>query len=245
MLKKLPIIKRLYPSICKRWARLTWPGGYKLKAYNGLLLTLNHKNYIDRQIAFYGGYEQAQLRHLSAHMQKGCDLFIDVGANFGLYSLQIAKHNWALNIHAFEPDARNYAQFGGNMYLNKLSDKITLHRFAVSDKKGDLSFVIYPETSTGQTRVANQSEATTTLHATTLDDTFQLEGKRITIKIDIEGHELAALKGAERLLKNNQCFLQIESFPENAKAIEAFLRDYDYHLQHRIDDDYYFAIKRP
>ena len=77
--EKIPVVRRLYPSLMKRWARLTWTGGHKVKRYNGLLLLLNWHNYVDRHVGLLGGYERAQVAYFLAQMQKGCDVFIDVG----------------------------------------------------------------------------------------------------------------------------------------------------------------------
>jgi hypothetical protein len=43
------------------------------------------------------------------------------------------------------------------------------------------------------------------------------------------------------LLHSNDCFLQVECWPENAPAFIAAMKAERYHLVHRIDDDYYFA----
>ncbi|HRJ13020.1 MAG TPA: FkbM family methyltransferase, partial [Alphaproteobacteria bacterium] len=193
-LARLPIVKRFYPSLRKKWAKHMWPGGHKIIAYHGLRLIIHYRNYIDRQIAFYGGYEEAQVAYLLRAMrERTCDLFIDVGANFGLYTLQVAQSGAAAAVYAFEPDERNAAQLGGNLYLNRLTDKVTLSRQAVSAQSGELTFNLYPETSTGQTRAAEDGNAK--LMATTLDETFAITNKKLFIKIDIEGHELSALQG--------------------------------------------------
>jgi hypothetical protein len=83
-----------------------------------------------------------------------------------------------------------------------------------------------------------------TVRAVRLDDALQLSGHRIALKIDIEGHELAALEGMKGLLRDNDCFLQVESWPWNAQAFIADMCAEDYQLVHQIDSDYYFAPKR-
>lgn len=64
--EKIPVVRRLYPSLMKRWARLTWTGGHKVKRYNGLLL-LNWHNYVDRHVGLFGGYERG--RHVRLHRE--------------------------------------------------------------------------------------------------------------------------------------------------------------------------------
>lgn len=237
----VPVIKRLYPSLLKRWARLTWTEGHKVKRYQGLLWLLDWRNYVDRQVGLLGGYEKEQVAYLLSRMKPGCDVFIDVGANFGLYTLQVVKSGFAQEVHAFEPDPRNIGQLTGNLYLNNMTGAVNVHRVAVSDKPGRLSFRLAAGTSTGQNRVAADGDVV--VEATTLDQAFGCKGKSIFIKMDIEGHEAAALRGALRLLRENACFLQIESYESQRAEVETLLRELGYESVHVIGDDRYFARK--
>ncbi len=237
----LPVIKRLYPSLLKRWARLTWTEGHKIKRYAGLLWLLDWRNYVDRQLGLLGGYEKEQVAYLLSRMKPGCDAFVDVGANFGLYCLQVAKAGSAREIHAFEPDPRNIGQLTGNLYLNGMSGAVRIHGLAVSDSSGRLAFRLASGTSTGQNKVSADGEAV--VEATTLDAMFDWKGKSVFIKMDIEGHEMAALHGAENLLRENGCFLQIESYEGQRTEVEAYLGGLGYEPVHAIGDDRYFARK--
>lgn len=239
---KIPVLKRLYPSMMKRWAAVTWRGGHNIRPYNGLLWLLNWQNFVDRQIGLLGGFENAQWQYMLNAMREGGDAFLDVGANFGLYALQVAKEGNVKQIHAFEPDPRNIAQLSANLYLNRMTDAVVLHPVAVSDAEQYLSFNLCPDTSTGTTRVVEDGKGNASLKAIPLDSLFgEWQGKKIYIKIDIEGYEFAALSGARQLLKNNDCWLQIELFPENSERVIVYLRDLGYGCKHSIDCDYYFT----
>lgn len=233
--------KRLYRGLLKRWAALTWPAhGCKVKNYQNVQFLLNWKSLVDREVGLYGGYEKAQVAFLLSQMSQGCDLFFDIGAQFGLYSLQVVKSGLANEVHAFEPDLRNIAQMQGNLYLNKMTGVIQMHAVAVSDKNGMLEFDLCPDTSTDQSSVSSGGANTTALPAITLDASFDLKEKSIFFKIDVVGHELAVLKGAADLLQRNRCFLQVESTPQNAPNVMAFMKDLGYELINQIDRDYYF-----
>ncbi|MBU6476141.1 MAG: hypothetical protein KGQ70_09260, partial [Alphaproteobacteria bacterium] len=93
--RKIPVVKRLYPSLLKIWARLTWPEGYKVRRYKGVLFLLNYKNQIDRKIGLHGGYENEACATVFAEMEKGCDVFLDIGASIGVYALQAAQRGLA------------------------------------------------------------------------------------------------------------------------------------------------------
>jgi hypothetical protein len=165
---KSPIVKRLNRGFRRRYAKLTSVEGFKVKKYNVLLWLICYRNYVDRQIGFMGGFEKDQIRYLLTSMTKGCDVFLDVGANFGLYALQIAKSGLAHEVHAFEPDARNAAQLAGSLYLDKLTSKVRVHPVAVSDTAGYIPSELHPETSTGTTRVASTG-GNTVLEAVSLE----------------------------------------------------------------------------
>ncbi|MEA1938550.1 MAG: hypothetical protein U9N14_05630, partial [Pseudomonadota bacterium] len=93
MKHRIPFIKRWLPSARKAWARVFWPAGYKIVRTGPIHMLVNWNNFIDRQIAFYDDYEAAQWACMEKHLRalSPVDLFIDVGANIGFYSLRIAK----------------------------------------------------------------------------------------------------------------------------------------------------------
>ncbi len=241
MKSRLPILKRLLPSIKKKWAAIRHPGGFVILHRNGLALLLNHRNYVDRQIVFYGGYEREQIDFLLASMrERGADLFVDIGANFGLYALSVAHAGVCDRVIAFEPDPRNFNQLSGNLYLNRLETAIEVQKLAVTDINGTVHMDLYAETSTGQSRVSD-STSSVPVPAVRLDDFLSLDGMKIFMKIDVEGHELNVVRGMAALLRNNDCFLQIEAFDTTRDELSATMAEFEYRCLHRIGSDHYFA----
>jgi len=246
MVRYIPLFKRLYPSLLKRWAGLTWTGGYKVKRYKGSFLLLNYKNSLDRKIGLHGGHEMEQFAYFFSNMRKGCDIFLDIGANIGTYTLQAARLGSVKEIHAFEPDPRNYAQLMGNLYLNKCTDVIQAHALALSDASGYLSFEMGADHKPDLTKVSTAKSGTKKLMASTLDEFLpHCSGEKIFLKIDTEGHEREVLKGAVQTLKNNACFLQVEAWPSNAVMVTKELEALRYRCVHRIHNDYYFSAMEP
>jgi FkbM family methyltransferase len=249
---RIPVLKRLYPSLQKAWAFLTWTGGYQIKRYRGILFLLNYRNFVDRKIGLGGSYGGAVCINFLADMEKGCDLFIDAGASLGIYALQAAHRGLAGEIHAFDPDPRNYAQLMGNLYLNRFTDIIQAHQVALSDMSGTLQFEAAPEGKTNMTQVATPVSGVPGalghlvrgtgkicgLTARTLDEMFPYQGKKIFIKMHIQGHELEALKGAACLLRNNACFLQVSIWPEDQERVIQHLAAAGYRVV-RSSDTYY------
>jgi FkbM family methyltransferase len=238
---KLPILKRLYPSLRKRWAEIFWKDGFAVVRSNGALFLVNHRNFVDRQIAFYGDYEAEQTAYLTTAMgEHGCDLFLDIGANIGLYSIRAAMASHAKQTVAFEPDPRKRNQFAANILMNGLTDQIEVDPHAVSNRSGPVGFTFFPETSTGQSRV-DESGGTASVEAVRIDDVIDLKDGTIFAKIDIEGHEAAAVEGMAETIKANRVFLQIESFPEQLENLTNLLTRHGFTHRHGIGDDHFFA----
>ncbi len=237
----IPFLKRLVPSFGKLVARMTWPNGFALKPSRGSLFLLHYRNFVDRQIAFYDDFERGQLDFFLDEMAKlPGGIFLDVGANIGYYSILVAAKGLARRVVAFEPDIRNRYQMEANLLLNGLVGKVELVDRAVSEKTGVISFLHYDESVTGQSRVG-VGENAVELPCVALDDFLSLRGENLFLKIDIEGHEAAAIAGMKQLLAGNKVFLQVECFDEN---FEAFIREMaamGLHLVHAIGNDRYFS----
>jgi FkbM family methyltransferase len=60
------------------------------------------------------------------------DIFVDIGANIGLYSIYAASMTGA-RVYAFEPESQNYAELNKNIVMNGLSERITAYCLALSD----------------------------------------------------------------------------------------------------------------
>jgi FkbM family methyltransferase len=199
---------------------------------------VDSRNYVDRELAFYGDFEREQIAFLLTAMRRaGCDLFIDIGANIGLYSVLAAKV--AGRVVAFEPDERSLPQLRANLAMNCVSHVVDVQVTAISDRPAQLPFCRGPETSTGQSRVAESADMT--VPAARLDDILDVAGLTIFLKIDIEGHELRAIAGMGRLLTRNRCILQVESFGSNAADLAYVLAASGFRVIKNIGDEHFFA----
>ncbi|MCP4393554.1 MAG: FkbM family methyltransferase [Alphaproteobacteria bacterium] len=237
--RRIPILKRLIPSFLKRMGKLTWCGGYKIVRHKNMNFLLNINNMPDRYVAFHGGYETTQLDYFLSKMnEKKCDLFLDVGANFGLYTTYVACKINPSKIIAFEPDPKNYDQLRATLLVNDLSDAIDTRPLAISDEESTVYFACK---HTGVSQIVEDENQGTPIKAVNLDSELDIKNKTVFIKIDIEGHEFKALKGMSKTLQNNKCFLQIESFDDKATEIEKLMKSLNYKKCHQIQSDHYYS----
>lgn len=193
-----------------------------------------------------GGYE-TELQDLSSELLDGHTdgIVLDVGANLGSYVVPLAKRHQHLQFEAFEPQRIIYYQLCSNIFLNRLSN-VYAHQAGVSNEQRVTSYVLpnyAEETNIGafsidfDTRARDyevKSQGFTERMTIIPLDVMQYEKVRL-IKIDVEGHELAVLHGAEHTLReNNYPPIIFESwtwkFPEKRKAVFDHLEGLGYHI---------------
>jgi FkbM family methyltransferase len=193
-------------------------------------------------------YEPLQphlLMALASHF--GCTTFVDVGSNVGAYALLMSTLPTVTSIHAFEPSPETFAELSANVALNVVN--VQLHNKAVSDRPGVLAFGIVNSLS-GANSVIDPSlhrgfERTIEVEAVRIDDVLSEEGRRICIKIDVEGHEATALAGMTGLLSRNQIVLQVEDYNSDSDELDSILTPYGLHSLFRIGADRYFSNIKP
>jgi FkbM family methyltransferase len=155
-------------------------------------------------IAFAGFYELALTKMIAALAQRG-GLLVDVGANYGYFSLLWAAANPRNNVVAFEASPRNHAALIRNIDRNALTDRIAAESKALGRESGSMRFDTGPGEQTGWGGLSaepfgNGIEVT----VTTLDEAFPGEAEIAVLKIDVEGADTWVLEGARALLKGRR-----------------------------------------
>jgi len=172
---------------------------------------------VTREI-YYAGFDRKDCRILKRLVKPGA-VILDVGANVGYFSLLCAK--WILGrgaVHAFEPFPKTVRRFERNVELNPgLQPVVHLHRSALSDFIGTMGMKVPDQGNQG----CNFLNATggSSVDVTTLDSFCEKEQlSRIDIiKIDVEGSEIALLRGAEETIRRFRPVLMVEVNPSTLK----------------------------
>lgn len=136
-------------------------------------------------------------------VKKG-DVVLDVGAHIGYYTLLAAqKVGVRGKVYAFEPDPRNFALLSKNVQANGYTNVVLINK-AVSDirRKGRL---LVNAVNSGDNRVVTSAKSLSTIpiEMVRLDDFVPAKQVVNVIKMDIQGHEEHAVKGATRIIQNN------------------------------------------
>jgi len=134
---------------------------------------------------------------------------VDVGANIGLYSLALSS--LAKHVHAFEP-IPEVAAFIGRV----LPKNVSVHNIAVSDVVGEIDLYVPVHKgraisgyATVEKPKASSSDKCYRVSTTTLNTLIAHDIG--FVKIDVEGHELAILKGAQELVEQWRPTILIEA----------------------------------
>jgi FkbM family methyltransferase len=159
--------------------------------------------------------------------------FIDCGAYDGDTLDAMDSMNIAVNkIYAFEPDLQNFAKLADK--VKKRNTPTALFPCGVYSSTQLLRF----DAGSGESsKISETDTAATTIQAVALDDVLinTLSG-RVMLKMDIEGAELDALKGAENMIRKNDIDLAIcvyhkpQDIIEIPKLINTFGK-YDFYLR--------------
>jgi FkbM family methyltransferase len=148
-------------------------------------------------------------------------VFLDVGANIGLYSCVLGRHKLVRSVIAFEPDRENFARLQANIALNALADLIDARHAAVGDASGVVTLVPSGTANRGTSRIEPGAGDGYEVASVALDTVVPMRGAMIALKVDVEGYEAQVLAGAAQMLSCNGGFAQIEAREDAAAALVA------------------------
>jgi FkbM family methyltransferase len=157
-----------------------------------------------------GSYEPDE-REFILKVLKAGDMAIDIGANIGFFSMLMAERVGPTgHVCAFEPLPRNASLLEQSVAENDFQTRITVARAAIGDRPGSLELIspIFtnnwggPYLRTGSAVVPPEHE-TTVVPVIKLDD-HPLQRPVSFIKLDAEGAEMLALRGAKTLLQTDR-----------------------------------------
>lgn len=184
--------------------------------YDGLQVTMYLGNDMSLCLYVAGTYEPNEFMFLAQVLRPGMT-FVDVGANDGLYTLFASRRvETTGKVIALEPSSREFARLERNLRLNA-SANVSALLMAASDREGAASlrlagFGHEGLNTLGEFAYAIEQEATEEIRLITLDSIIKKHRlERIDVlKMDVEGGELNALKGATAILAKHKPLILLE-----------------------------------
>jgi len=179
---------------------------------------------------------------------KGRACVIDVGAHVGLWSMHFAQEfQW---VHAFEPVPRHIECFKKNL---EFASNVLLYDIAVGCEGSKIVKMVSDPHSSGDTKVNPlplRSADLLEYHLPMEDlDDQDINGKIDLIKLDCEGYELFALKGAQTILFRDKPTVIVEQKPNRAEqyglprigAVD-WLKNHGWILRETLSGDYILSL---
>ena len=226
----------------KPFNRLVHHGHYFVCSYFGADFLVHSENVGGLEISAKIG-EYRELTHfVRACRELKPDLFIDIGANLGLYTCVMMKRRLAPRAILFEPDRRNRVHLRANLLINDLlGADITINEVALGSAPGKFRLVPGPERDIGLSQIVEDAGGGEgyEVDIVRLDDIVALSGRTLAIKIDIERYERKALAGMARTLRDNRGVVQIEVLEARAETV-AMMADLGYVLAYEIPPNLVF-----
>jgi FkbM family methyltransferase len=204
----------------------------------------------DRAWAFKrGAYYEANVSYWLERMTRQTPnaVIYDIGANYGYYTLLLT--HLADHVYAFEPVSKTFDVLSRNIKLNDLSN-VTAYRLGLSDHTGAAVMHLYSSSGNDSlvVRLPNDHPAKPIgyeeIELSTLDALSKTDGLRPpdVLKLDVEGSELAILRGARETIRRHAPVLLVEYHTEewfasvSSEKVIAELRSQGYEILGLSDD---------
>lgn len=165
------------------------------------------------------------------------DIFYDIGSCIGLYAIHAAKQG--ASVVAFEPDPSYRQRLVRNIKINKVSRKVKVVDWAVSNTKGNVKLFTDGTNGVSPSLVRVGNRGSVTVKSDTIDNAVRTGALPVPtiIKMDIEGAEILALQGMKDLLISavapRMIFLEIHpnflpDFDSSSEACIKLLNSFGY-----------------
>jgi len=225
MLKKHPLTKaspvkglfrylmfNITQTVSKRPRVFNWINGLKFYAEKGDAGLVGN--------IYYKLMDYEDSMFLIDHL-KAEDVFVDVGANLGHYTMLASGVCKSKSI-AIEPIENTIIKLKENIKLNKLEEAVTILNYGVGHKNETLNFTTNKTVMNSVSLVENEN--TIKIEVKTLNELLKNENPTF-IKIDVEGYEYNVLKGASEVLNNNSLKYLLVEFNDSGSKFN--LKDED------------------
>jgi len=171
-------------------------------------------------------------------------VFIDVGAHIGTYTIPIAKQVGSKGkVIAFEPHPKSSEMLERSIKINHL-ENVTLIKKPVTDQKKKVKFGISNQPTISSIYFNKDTKYKIELEGIDLDSCVnEIKLTRLDwIKIDAEGSEIDVLNGARQILKKYSPRIIMEIVEENQLKAKEILTSLGYEFK-SIDKYQFFASK--
>ncbi len=177
------------------------------------------------ELQIYTGMYEFNEMFLVAHFLTSEDLFVDVGANVGVYTVLASGLKQSRTI-AIEPDTDTFSNLLNNVQLNHIGHNVQLLNLGVGEEKGTVKFTKGLDAINHIQRTEDTFAEVTEIQIERLD-TILKDEQPVVIKVDVEGYETQVIKGASETLKKES--LKVVIIELNGLANKYSFDEYSIH----------------
>ena len=202
-------------------------------------MATNQTSYVTK-LLYWEGADSFEYTPVFKGLIKYCNVFIDIGANSGYYSLLAATIKPDICIHAFEPAQGPLHYLKENVRLNKLGKQIEVHSLALSSRSGEVNF--YEVTNKKYTYLTHNLGGIGSLKADSFQTAYPVKTETLDrfvliksisavdfVKIDTEGTENFILEGAEETIRKFLPIIVCETlFNRIEDKLELLMKKHEY-----------------
>ena len=222
--------------------KITGPEGKSIK------IKTNQTSYISH-LLFWKGYKSFEYTEIFISLIKKINVFYDIGANIGYYSLIAASENKNILVVGFEPASGPLYYFRENVKLNNF-ENISIEDIALSDKEGEIQFYevknnkyaylehnLAGESNAGS-KTTHRNFVPVSVATITLDNYVQQTAEKNIdlIKMDTEGTENLILEHSDMVLSQMKPIIICETLFQTIETeLEKIFKKYGYEFYNHTD----------
>jgi FkbM family methyltransferase len=162
------------------------------------------------------------------HFLRPNDLFYDIGANIGSYSI-LASGHCSANTVSFEPILSTFIKLNKNVSLNNIDHLVTTKNVGLGDNKTTLKFTNSMDTVNHVLSSNEGNGDAVDVQVLVGDEVMTDTGCPILMKIDVEGYETSVLNGMHNLLHNEK--LKAIIIELNGSGLRYGFNEQDIHIK--------------
>lgn len=175
-----------------------------------MVLPHHGHDYIQGTLAKKGEPYELLMLQAMADLLQADDFVLDIGANIGNHTLFLAIIA-KCKVESFEPNPELCDALSQSIELNRLTDKVTLHRVGVGAAPAKAHFAELNPENIGAQSLALDPEGTKDGFDIITIDSLNFKQTVRMVKIDVEGMELDVLEGAKELVARDKPIMFIEA----------------------------------
>ena len=200
----------------------------------------------------------SQIYNTGKHYIKDNTIVLDVGSNFGQLSVLFSKYKNNVEVYSFEASRYIFTILEKNIKINRANVK--LFNNLVGNQTEQDCFIEKANLCKFNTYGSNKIEilednikqnySVEKIKTLKLDDIY-FDKKISLMKIDVQGHDLAVLKGARRLISEQKMPIIFEyekdyekDFKYSFKDFEIFINEINYFIKIKIDNSNYLILPK-